>query len=211
MSVQFESREIADKYDQFARWYDWVEGVPDLLGVSRLRHQLLRRASGNVLEVAVGTGKNLRYYPQECRIVAVDISGEMLNVARKRAEKLSMNVDFLLTDAQALPFCGKSFDTVLSSLTTCTFPNPVLALQEMARVCKPTGRVLLLEHGRSNREWLGRWQDRREDSFANLLGCHWNREPLEIAREAGLNIVTAWRTFFGVFNVIEAKPRGVVL
>ena len=81
----------------------------------------------------------------------------------------------------------------------------------MARVCKPTGRVLLLEHGRSNREWLGRWQDRREDSFANLLGCHWNREPLEIAREAGLNIVTAWRTFFGVFSVIEAKPRGVVL
>ncbi len=162
----------------------------DLLGVSRLRHQLLRRASGNVLEVAVGTGKNLRYYPRECRIVAVDISGEMLIVARKRAEKLSMNVDFLLTDAQALPFCGKSFDTVLSSLTTCTFPNPVLALQEMARVCKPTGRVLLLEHGRSNREWLGRWQDRREDSFANLLGCHWNREPLEIAREAGLNIVT---------------------
>jgi ubiquinone/menaquinone biosynthesis C-methylase UbiE len=67
MSVQFESREIADKYDQFARWYDWVEGVPDLLGVSRLRHQLLRRASGNVLEVAVGTGKNLRYYPRECR------------------------------------------------------------------------------------------------------------------------------------------------
>ena len=81
----------------------------------------------------------------------------------------------------------------------------------MARVCKPTGRVLLLDHGRSNREWLGRWQDRREDSFANLLGCHWNREPLEIAREAGLNIVTAWRTFFGVFSVIEAKIRGVVL
>src|SRR5438046_9925353 len=152
MSLQFESSKKAEKYDQFARLYDWVEGVPDLLGVSRLRHQLLRRASGNVLEVAVGTGKNLRYYPQECRIVAVDISGEMLNVARKRAEKLSMNVDFLLTDAQALPFCGKSCDTVLSSLTTCPFPNPRLALRESPRVCKPTGRVLWLDHARSHRE-----------------------------------------------------------
>src|SRR5437588_2077683 len=125
MSVQFESREIADKYDQFARWYDWVEGVPDLLGVSRLRHQLLRRASGNVLEVAVGTGKNLRYYPRECRIVAVDISGEMLNVARKRAEKLSMNVEFLLTDAKAFPFCGKIYDTTLTFdlASTCTYPR----------------------------------------------------------------------------------------
>src|SRR5438094_9023566 len=106
MSVQFESREIADKYDQFARWYDWVEGVPDLLGVSRLRHQLLRRASKNVLEVAIGTSKNLRYYPRECQIVTVDINNEMLIVARKRAEKLSMNVDFLLTNTQALPFYG---------------------------------------------------------------------------------------------------------
>src|SRR5947208_17174152 len=109
MSVQFESREIADKYDQFARWYDWVEGVPDLLGVSRLRHQLLRRASGNVLEVAVGTGKNLRYYPRECLVVAVDISGEQLNVERKRAAKFPKNVYFILTAPHKLPYLVMSF------------------------------------------------------------------------------------------------------
>ena len=207
--VHFTSREISEKYDRFARWFDLVEGIPDVLGVRKLRRQLLRQASGNVLEVAVGTGKNLRYYPRGCRIIAVDVSREMLNVASQRAGKLSRDVSFSLTDAAALPFSDKSFDTVVSSLTTCTFPNPVGALREMARVCRTEGRVLLLEHGRSNREWLGRWQDRREDSFAKQLGCHWNREPLELVREAGLNVNNSRRVFFGVFHHIEAAPEPV--
>ena len=177
-----------------------------MLGVRKLRRQLLRQASGNVLEVAVGTGKNLRYYPSGCRIIALDVSREMLNVARQRAAKLSMDVSFSLADAAALPFSDKSFDTVVSSVTTCTFPEPVSALREMARVCKTEGRVLLLEHGRSDREWLGRWQDRREDSFAKQLGCHWNREPLELVRKAGLKINNSRRVFFGVFHTIDAEP-----
>jgi ubiquinone/menaquinone biosynthesis C-methylase UbiE len=206
MPVKFTSQELACKYDRFARWYDWVEGVPDLLGVSKLRQRLLRRASGRVLEVAVGTGKNLRYYPPGCRIIAVDLSREMLDVARKRATNLSLDVRFLLADAEALPFPDRSFDTVVSSLSTCTFPQAVIALQEMARVCRTEGRVLLLEHGRSNREWLGRWQDRREDSFAKQLGCHWNREPLEFVRKAGLKVNNSRRVFFGVFHTIDAEP-----
>lgn len=206
MAVELTTSEISEKYNQFAHWYDWVEGVPGILGVSRLRRRLLQRASGRVLEVAVGTGKNLYSYPANCRISAVDVSGEMLSVARKRAAKLSLDVSFLLADAEALPFPDKSFDTVVSSLSTCTFPNPVATLQEMARVCKPTGRILLLEHGRSNREWLGRLQDRRADRHARQLGCHWNREPLELVREASLNVVEAQRVFFGIFHEIQAEP-----
>jgi ubiquinone/menaquinone biosynthesis C-methylase UbiE len=206
MPVHFTSREISEKYDRFARWYDLVEGIPDVLGVRKLRRRLLRQASGNVLEVAVGTGKNLPYYPPGCRIIAMDVSREMLNVARKRAAELSMDVSFLLADAQALPFPDHSFDTVVSSLSTCTFPEPLIALQEIARVCRTDRRVLLLEHGRSNREWLGRWQDRREDSFAKQLGCHWNREPLELVRKAGLKINNSRRVFFGVFHTIDAEP-----
>src|SRR5215475_8376897 len=109
MPVNFTSRELSKKYDRFARWYDFVEGIPDLLGVRKLRRRLLRHASGNVLEVAVGTGKNLSYYPSGCRIIAVDFSREMLNVARRRAAKLSMDGSFLLADAEALPFSDKSF------------------------------------------------------------------------------------------------------
>src|SRR5919106_6913998 len=186
MTVEFTAREISRKYDDFARWYDWVEGILDCLGLRRLRRGLLQRASGRVLEVAVGTGKNLTYYPRDCRIIALDLSSEMLKVARNRAAKLSMHVSFLVADAAALPFRDQSFDTVVSSLSTCTFADPVAALEEIKRVCRPAERVLLLEHGRSDREWLGRGQDRYADRFAKPLGCHWNREPLELSRNAGL-------------------------
>ena len=206
MAVCFTPREISEKYDRFAQWYDFVEGVPDLLGVRKLRQRLLRRASGKVLEVAVGTGKNLLYYPEGCQITAVDLSDGMLTVARKRADKHSLPISFALMDTEKLGFPDECFDTVVSSLSTCTFPNPVIALKEMARVCRRQGRILLLEHGRSDRQWLRRWQDRHADQFAKPLGCHWNREPLELVCEAGLEVVETGRIFFGIFHQIEAKP-----
>jgi ubiquinone/menaquinone biosynthesis C-methylase UbiE len=85
----------------------------------------------------------------------------------------------------------------------------VAALKEMARVCRPKGKVLLLEHGRIDREWLGRWQDHHADQFAKPLGCHWNREPLELAKDARLKVVSARRNFFGIFHRIEAKPEAL--
>jgi ubiquinone/menaquinone biosynthesis C-methylase UbiE len=200
---------ISQKYDRFAQWYDIAEGVPDLLGIRKLRQRVLRQASGRILEVAVGTGKNLRYYPRGCRIIAVDLSREMLAIAQKRAFRLQTNVSLLLADAEALPFSNESFDTVVSSLSTCTFPDPVAAFVEMARVCRSHGNILLLEHGRSNREWLGRWQDRHADQFAKPLGCHWNREPLELAKAAHLKVIGSRRNFYGVFHRIEAKPEAL--
>jgi ubiquinone/menaquinone biosynthesis C-methylase UbiE len=204
MSVKFTSQELSQKYDRFAQWYDLVERVPDLLGVRKLRQRLLRRASAKVLEVAVGTGKNLVYYPRDCRIIAVDVSIGMLKLAWQRAAKLTMDVSFLQMDAENLAFPDNSFDTVVSSLSTCTFPNPAAALREMARVCRTDGKILLLEHGRSDSEWLGRWQDRHADQFAKPLGCHWNREPLELVGQTGLKVYRAKRNFFGIFQQIES-------
>lgn len=204
--MKFTSQELASKYDRFAPWYDWVEGVPDLLGVAKLRRRLLQRASGKVLEVAVGTGKNLEHYPAVRSIIAVDLSRQMLGAARRRSGGRSQAALFLRMDGETLAFKDGSFDTVVSSLSTCTFPDPIRALREMVRVCRSEGRILLLEHGRSDRERLGRWQDRRAERHAKQLGCHWNREPIEIARQAGLTVVTARRFFFGIFQVVEAKP-----
>jgi ubiquinone/menaquinone biosynthesis C-methylase UbiE len=207
MAVELTSQEIARKYDQFARWYDLVEGIPEhLLGIRKFRERLLRRAVGEVVEVAAGTGKNLPHYPRSCTTIAVDMSHEMLNRARERAAKLRVQASFVLADSAALPFSHGAFDTVVSTLTTCTFPTPEASLREMARVCKPEGRILLVEHGRSDREWLGRWQDRRDDAHAKQLGCHWNREPLKIVQQAGLKLVAARRSFFGIFHEIEAAP-----
>ena len=202
-------REISQKYDRFARWYDWVEGIPELLGVNRLRYRMLQRASGTVLEVAIGTGKNLPYYPAGCRIIGADASKEMLAIAQRRASRLPLDIPFLLADAEALPFPDEIFDTVVSSLSTCTFPDPVAALKEMARVCRPEGKLLLLEHGRSDREWLARFQDRTAERHAKQLGCHWNRKSLDLVRRAGLKINKTKRGFFGIFNQIEAAPGPV--
>jgi ubiquinone/menaquinone biosynthesis C-methylase UbiE len=200
--------EIRQKYDKVAPRYDLLEAIPELLGLRRLRGSLLKRAAGRVLEIAAGTGKNLRYYPRSCQLTAVDLSPRMLEVARKRADRLGLHIPFLVMDAEALAFPDQSFDTVVSSLSVCTFPDPVAALREMARVCRADGRILLLEHGRSDREWLGRWQDRRADRYAEYLGCRWNREPLDLVRQAGLTLLAVRRAFFGIFHVLEAMPSG---
>jgi ubiquinone/menaquinone biosynthesis C-methylase UbiE len=206
MDARCIKEEIRRKYNKFARWYNLAEGIPELLGLRKLRRELLQRGSGKILEVAVGTGKNLRFYPTDRPIIAVDSSPNMLDIARKRAKKLGIDVSFLLMDAENLAFPDRSFDTVVDSLSLCTFPDALIALKEMARVCRSEGRILLLEHGRSDSEWLGRWQDRRADKHAKQLCCHWNREPLDLVRQAGLKLISARRTFFGILHVIEAAP-----
>ena len=106
-------------------------------------------------------------------------------------------------DAGQLAFGDGTFDTVVSTLGTCTFPDPVQALREMRRVCRPGGRILLMEHGRSDWPSIATWQDRRAPKHAAFLGCWWNREPVENARKAGLEPVVAKRAFFGMVHVIE--------
>jgi ubiquinone/menaquinone biosynthesis C-methylase UbiE len=200
-----DTRELREKYRGFAPWYDLAEGLAEAFGVRRLRGRLLAQARGRVLEVAAGTGKSFRWYPPGEAAVAVDLSIDMLQRARQRAAKLGRRFVLAVMDAEHLAFREHTFDCVVSTLSTCTFPDPVQALREMARVCRADGRILLLEHGRSDRAWAARYQDRRADSHAQLLACHWNREPLDLVRQAGLRITRADRHFLGVFHAIEAR------
>jgi ubiquinone/menaquinone biosynthesis C-methylase UbiE len=202
-----DTRELREKYRGFARWYDLAEALPEVFGLRRLRRLLVAQARGRVLEVAAGTGKNFRWYPPGEAAVAVDLSIDMLKRARQRAEKLKRrHFLFAVMDAGGLAFREHTFDCVVSTLSTCTFPDPVQALREMARVCRADGRILLVEHGRSDRVWAARYQDRRAAAHAQLLGCHWNREPLDLVRQAGLTIIRGDRRFLGVFHTIEARP-----
>jgi ubiquinone/menaquinone biosynthesis C-methylase UbiE len=199
-------QEIQRKYEHFARWYDVVEGILEALGIRRLRRELLQKATGQILEVAAGTGKNLRYYPKGCQVTAEDLTLAMLSRARRRALGLHLDVSFGLMDAESLACRDHSFDTVVSTLSLCTFIDPLAALREMARVCRPGGRILLLEHGRSDRETIARWQDRWADRHAKRLGCHWNRQPLELVQQAGLTLHSGRHTCLGVFYSLEASP-----
>lgn len=205
MGIEFTTEEIKRKYDESGNKYAVMERVQEFLGVRKLRRRLLRRASGEVLEVACGTGANFPYYPNECTITAVDVSPAMVEIGEQRAEKLELDVRFRIMDAEMLAFPDEHFDTVVSTLTVCTFPDPVAALEEMKRVCRDDGRILLLEHGRSDNRLVGRFQDVREDAHAKQFGCHWNREPLDLVERAGLRPIATKRTFLGVFHEIEAK------
>lgn len=206
MPVTFTSAEIARKYDSIAIRYDRAERLIEWLLLKRWRRTLFSRARGDVLEVAAGTGRNLEYYPRDCRLTAIDISQGMLDIARQRANELGRAVEFQLMDGVALTFPDDCFDTVTSSLSTCTFPDPLAVLREMRRVCKPEGCILLLEHGRSSVRLFGWLQNRLADWQVRALGCHWNREPRRMVEQAGLRLISDRTHVFGVVHVVEAEP-----
>jgi ubiquinone/menaquinone biosynthesis C-methylase UbiE len=202
------SRQIRQAYDEFApkyRRFTWFENT--LLGVNRQRRTLMGQASGAILDVACGTGENFPYLPAASQITAVDLSPGMVAEAERRARKLGRPIQLSAMDAAALDFPDDSFDTVVSALATCTFPEPIAALQEMKRVCKPDGRILLLEHGRSRVGWVGRYQDRRAHSHFQAAGCRWNQEPRQIVQAGGLEILSANSSFFGVFHTMKVAAK----
>jgi SAM-dependent methyltransferase len=200
-----EWRRIHDRTAHEYRRGAWVRET--LFGVGSLRRQLFAQATGQILDVGCGYGMNFGYLPNATHITGVDFSPVMLELARSHADQLGLNVTLVAGDAEALDFPDGSFDTVISALATCSFQNPIAALQEMRRVCKPGGRILLLEHGRSSHEWLGRYQDRHAETMIKHSGCRWNQAPESLIRAAGLAIIAAHHTGLGVLHTIQATPN----
>ncbi|MEW6084137.1 MAG: class I SAM-dependent methyltransferase [Chloroflexota bacterium] len=207
-AAKMSALQVRDAYDEIADQYEkkvWFD--QHILGVARLRKKLLSKANGKVLEVACGTGQNFPLFAPNSQITAVDLSPKMLEQARKNASAHNLNVNLAVMDAEHLEFPDGSFDTVVSSLSTCTFPNPLKALQEMKRVCRPGGLVLLLEHGHSSLPWLANHQDRHEyQHYEDHAGCRWNQDPLDLVQAAGIKVVKSKRNILGMFHSIEAMP-----
>ncbi|MEW5814263.1 MAG: methyltransferase domain-containing protein [Spirochaetota bacterium] len=200
-------QEVKQAFDSLAKDYDHKLWFADhILGVVRLRRQIMRKASGKILDVACGTGSNFPLFPSGSEITAIDLSPQMLEMARQRAARLGLKVDFHVMDAEALGFPDGSFNVVVSALSTCTFSDPIAALREMSRVCRADGRIILLEHGRSSLSLLARYQDRNAHKHLERAGCRWNQEPLALVQTAALKIVTVQRTVLGLFHLIEAAP-----
>jgi ubiquinone/menaquinone biosynthesis C-methylase UbiE len=200
-------REIRAKYRKFAPWYDWLEGIPErILGGGRVRRRLLSRAKGRILEVAAGTGANLPYLPAGAVPTLSDLSRAMLTRALRKSERLGLACPGVQAAGEHLPFPDGSFDTVVSVMSLCTMAEPVGALREFGRVCRPDGQILLFEHGASAVGWLSRFQDRKAAGHARALGCRWNRRHDRLVREAGLRVVKERRRFFGVLYEFALAP-----
>lgn len=108
------------------------------------------RAHGRILDVAIGTGRNLPHYPPEAIITGIDLSPAMLEVARQRAADLGIDLDLRTGRAEHLPFNDNTFDTVVCAISLCTIPEPAAAIAEMQRVLVPGGHLLLIDHIRSS-------------------------------------------------------------
>lgn len=200
--------ELQSAYDELAAQYEkkiWLDQY--ILGVARQRKQLMSMAHGKILDVACGTGLNFPMFPATGEITATDLSTRMLEIAQQKAAVLSLNVQGKVMDAQKLEFHDGSFDTVTSTLSTCTFPDPVQALREMKRVCRMDGLILLLEHGHSSMPWLANYQDRHVlQHYQQNAGCRWNQDPLDLVSAAGLKILNSKRFGLGMFHAIVATP-----
>ena len=199
--------QIRQTYDKRAASYDRTVGFGEKLLVGDLRRRFGGLLAVETLEVAVGSGLNLPHYTDAVtRSVGVDLSAEMLAKARRRADALGREIELVEGDAQRLPFADASFDTVAISLGLCTVPDPALALREMARVCRPGGRLVLLEHVRSTAPPLVWLQVILSPAQERLIGCHLDRSTLATARGLGLGVEEVGSRFAGVFRLAVLTP-----
>jgi phosphatidylethanolamine/phosphatidyl-N-methylethanolamine N-methyltransferase len=142
---------VQRRYDRIAPVYDVFETFMEY-GVQHWRRGLWQRVHGaRVLEVGVGTGKNLPLHPVGKNVTAIDLSPRMLERARRKARRLRPGADFLIADVQSLPYPDNTFDAAVATFVFCSVPDPVRGLREIRRVLKPGGQFLLLEHVLSER------------------------------------------------------------
>ncbi len=186
---------LAPTWDATVRWDEFSTGI------ARWRRQLLQRAFGDVLEVAAGTGRNLKYYNPKSisSVTCVDFSRRMLEVILSKKQELHIPFPVKLKcgNCAQLEFDSESFDTVVDTFGICSFEDPVGALKEMARVCKPEGKILLLEHGESNWPFMQSLLSRQINTHVTKFGCYNHRSIEQIIKEADLEIIESKRKHWG--------------
>ncbi len=198
--------DVRGSYDRIAPVYDLMTAVFEVASFRRWRRLLWSKVgAGRVLEVGVGTGANMPYYPRQAEIEAVDLSEGMLARARGRADREGVGVRLQRMDAQDLQFADDSFDTVVATLVFCSVPDPVLGLKELKRVCKSGGKVLLLEHMLSDNPFLAALMDRANPLVARMGGENINRRSVENVAASGLVVERANGSWAGIVKLIEAK------
>lgn len=162
----------------FSAYYDRAFEATEEAGLRELRRALLAGARGRVLELGAGTGLNLEHYRDGIEsLTLVEPDPHMSKQLHPKLERSEYPVEVVEAPAERLPFAADSFDTAVVTLVLCTVPDPEAALVEVARVLRPGGELLFLEHVRSHEESLARWQDRLERPWRFLGdGCHCNRD-----------------------------------
>lgn len=200
---------VREKYDKKADKYDRMMAPMEKMMMAKWRKQLLSKVNGLVLEAGVGTGANLPFYPEEVKVIAVDLSPKMLEIAKRKLPLTKAVVELQLADIQELPFPDNTFDTIVTACVFCTVPDPVRGFRELRRVIKPEGKLYFLEHVRSYGFILGPVMDYLNPLTVKFSGTNINRITEENIRLSGMKIVQVEQLFSDIVKLITVDPNKV--
>jgi ubiquinone/menaquinone biosynthesis C-methylase UbiE len=206
--IAAETERVRTLQDREAPRYDRSISIFERILFGDGRRWACEQARGQVLELAVGTARNLPYYPADVTLTGVELSPEMLAIGRRRAEQLGRPVDLRVGDAQTLEFADESFDTVVCTLGLCTIPDPRRAVAEARRVLRPGGRLLLLEHVRSPIRAVRVIERVLEPLSVLFAADHLTREPLDYLGAERFEIERLERSKWGIVERVAARKPG---
>lgn len=195
---------LIKKFDKQAKMYQ--KKVEDRT-MAMWRKELISEAYGNVLEVGVGAGANFPYYEKEnVRVTGLDFSPKMIELAKETASNYQIRANFIEGNVEAVEFAANSFDFIVSTLTLCSYTNPVATLNKFSRWCKPNGKILLLEHGLSSNRFLSVMQKMIDPLFVQVSGCHCNRDIYQILEASALQTIRSDRYWQNIIYLVRARP-----
>lgn len=171
------------------------------------RRKIFQFVRGKTLEVAVGAGMNFAFYPKDIEYTGVDFSSKMIDEAKEAAKIYGIKADFILSDVESLDFPENTFDTIVSAGSLCGYDNPVHVLNLFNRWCKEDGQILLMEHGLFSVPALAWIQKKLDPLTVKAIGCHQNRDILDIVKQSNLIIKKVERAVLGYLYLIWAKPQ----
>ncbi|SHG36323.1 phosphatidylethanolamine N-methyltransferase /phosphatidyl-N-methylethanolamine N-methyltransferase /demethylmenaquinone methyltransferase [Fodinibius roseus] len=179
------------RYNATSVVYNIMEWPVEQLWYKTWRKMLWKKVNGpQVLEIGVGTGKNIRWYPDDIEVTGVDLSSGMLKRAKKLlAEAKNNHVTLQEMDAQQMEFPDDTYDEVVATFAFCSVPDPVLGLKEALRVTKPRGKLYLLEHMRADHPALASVMDKLDTPIHYISGVHIARKTVENVEKAGWEIL----------------------
>ena len=186
----------------FAALYDGMNKGTEAAGIRGERHDLLAQAQGTTVEIGAGTGLNLEHYPDSVtRLVLAEADDHIRRRLGHRVDLGRPATEVIDAGVEALPFPDATFDTAVVTWVLCSVPDQRLALQEIARVVKPNGHLLFLEHVRSDDPQVAKWQDRIRPLCSHLAGCNPNRDTLAAIQASDFEVESVRR------GVVPKAPR----
>ncbi|MBI2151144.1 class I SAM-dependent methyltransferase [Candidatus Woesearchaeota archaeon] len=191
LKMALTTKEVSLKYDITSFFYDFFEFPIEVLLFRKWRKELLKDVNCKVLEIGVGTGKNLPYYDfYKVKLTAVDISRGMLKKAKNRAETKKYPVTFKLLNSEKLPFKDNSFEYIIVTFVLCSVSNQLETLKEIKRVLEPNGKVLFLEHVLSKNKFIAFLEKMHNPIMKFLTGANINRDTVGSIKKSGLKILS---------------------